>query len=654
MRKLTVLFLLLAGLVSHAQETMPDLTRAMVLDSRTGRYLATVPESLFDDGTVAAYAERDDVDFTFLPILSMQSEADDFGYEYSPGTATLLMPDGSDQAAMYAKVKWRGGTTNAEGKHKRNYHIKFLDQLAGLKQDRKFFGLRKDNSWLLDAAQVDFSRVRNRVATDLWNDFATKPYYADREPKALTGTRGQFIEVFLNGEYRGIYCMTEAMDRSQMKLRKYEEADPLLGIGSPVIHGQLWKSGGFENAMSWAPPTPFDNTSETWGSIEVKYPDIEDVNPTDWSTLYDAERFVADVKHSAGDLTPEETIATRQRFCEGISQYFDMPVLIDYYVFFTVLSAIDNDNGKNIYWACYDREEDRKLTLAVWDLDCTVGGYFSPGETAPVASVWPYRVATCSSNLFYSLDKFNADGFHDRMVERYRSLRTGVLSAESLKSRYTGYMDMLEKAGAYSRETARWSGDSDLGGKALDFAAERENICHWIDERLAFLDENIDATPECNYGKGVPVMEMDPEKVSYPENPYSEEPLQSSVSVNYDNGLTKSYSNSAVMVTHDAVADSYQLLLGVEVNLNKDGVNFSDTWQMYPEESGAIGSPVKVFVTGHYMGTYIMTTDSYISGISTMQAERPNSSPCYTLLGTRASDGYRGVVIQNGKKKVLR
>ena len=120
-----------------------------------------------------------------LPIIKLTG---DFGYDYQEGTVSIIYSDGSSDNNLSARIKWRGGTTNAEGKHKRNYKIKFSE-------DHSFFGMRNDNNWILDAGQADVFRLRNRIATELWNDFTTKPYYINQEPKALSGVRGQVVEV---------------------------------------------------------------------------------------------------------------------------------------------------------------------------------------------------------------------------------------------------------------------------------------------------------------------------------------------------------------------------------------------------------------------------------------------------------------------------
>ena len=59
-----------------------------------------------------------------LPIIKLTG---DFGYDYQEGSVSIIYPDGSSQNNLTARIKWRGGSTNVEGKHKRNYKIKFQE-----------------------------------------------------------------------------------------------------------------------------------------------------------------------------------------------------------------------------------------------------------------------------------------------------------------------------------------------------------------------------------------------------------------------------------------------------------------------------------------------------------------------------------------------
>ena len=404
--------------------------------------------------------------FTFLPLLVMEGT---FGYDYAQGNISLLSPDAAEPTNSFAKVKWRGGTTNTADKHKRNYKIKTLNE-KGKKQEISLLGMREDNNWIMDAGQIDLFRLRNRIATEIWNDFATKPYYASKEPKAKSGVTGKVVEVILNNEYRGIYSLTEAMDRKELKLKKYDDKNQ-------EFHGQLWKVSSWDKATFWDIDKDYDNTQETWHAFETKYPDIEDVSPTDYSPLYEAIDFVVN--------SNDET------FKKEVGDYFDIPVLIDYQLFQETLKPVDN-NGKNMYWGIYDVAKNKKLTLAIWDLDASVGQHWQCSTPLHPDRVFPNTDLGVKDgfNLYHRLSSLNVDNYNEKVANRYHELRKTYFSEENLISRYQGYYDMLVKSGAASREETKWSEDSDIGGYPLNFKSEIEYIKNWIINRLNYLDTN--------------------------------------------------------------------------------------------------------------------------------------------------------------------
>ena len=425
------------------------------------------------------------VTFTALPVVRVFGS---FGNSYSEGNIQVLEPNIGYAAEMLnMKAKWRGGITNGSGKHKRNYHVKLKDA-AGNKLEKKFFGLRNDNSWILESCQVDMSRVRNRVLTDLWNDYSTPPYYKDQEKKARTGTRGQFVELILNDEYRGIYCMTENMDRKQMQLKKIEEATD---DTEATAHGRLWKSKDWCYAVFMGPnrghyyPADFLTTpseySEMWDNYQVKYPDFEDYGyRTDWSTLYNAVDFVC---HS-----------TDEDFREHFAEYFDLPVVIDYYILMETILSTDN-HGKNMFFAVYDSQVDEKITFGVWDMDATCGqrwsdDYYHSTLMKPEQdyATYVYNNEHGDYNLFKRLRDTDADDFNMQVRLRYRDLRKNWLATDSILKRFSTYLDRFKLCGAAQREYNKWNGDSDIAGLSLNFDTEMEYLTDWFTRRMNYLD----------------------------------------------------------------------------------------------------------------------------------------------------------------------
>lgn len=401
--------------------------------------------------------------FTFLPIMSIDS---DIGYDAVDANVALMDPDGTTDKEMLAQVRWRGEYTNTEDRHKRNYSIKFVDE-NGEKQNRQLLGMRRDNHWKLDAGQVDLSRVRNRFATDLWLDMAREPYYYDLAPDALLGARGKMVEVFVGGIYMGIYSLMESVDRKQLQVSKYDE-------DTHQIHGMIWNAASWSKVAEFKKYVAYSNNSPNYSTFVVEYPDFEEVHPTCHQDLHNAVKFVANSDVSSYNAHAHE--------------YFDMPVLIDYAIFIQFLISVDN-GVNNIYWAIYDREVDKRLTLAAWDLDWSLGTNrdsldFRGGRAEPDHD---FKFSSKEFNMFKDPECI----YHSDMIERYWQLRSSWLSEKSLTDRLNAIVNPLVASGAVAREEERWSGDSDINGLPLDIVGEKEYILDWIHKRLTYLDRTL-------------------------------------------------------------------------------------------------------------------------------------------------------------------
>lgn len=441
-----------------------------------------------DYGTVfnlALYADDDlvaesQLTFTSLPIVEIKGN---FGTEYTEATIRVDDPNGAFGAdtLIRSRIKWRGATTR--NRKKKQYAVKLYD-VNGESTDVSFFGLRSDNNWILDGMVIDKARMRNRVVTDMWNDFAVKPYYFAKEPKALTGTRGRFVELMLNGEYVGIYCMTEKMDRKQMKLKKYDEEK---AGTAEAIRGQLYKASDWSYSVfmghysdnSYYPmtsPVSFNNNSETWDSYEVKYPDLGDGQPVDWRELYNAVDLVA----SASD----------RDFSAMVGTYFDIPTIIDYYILMDVILSADN-HGKNMYWGIYNRNKSVMMTPGLWDLDSTCGRRWDASAVTATHD-YTYYITYYEHgdfNLFRRLKACNVDNFNELIRYRYKELRQGALHTDSILARFYDYKELFDRSGAGTREEERWT-NTDIG--EINFDNEMEYLTTWFNTRMSMLDDSYD------------------------------------------------------------------------------------------------------------------------------------------------------------------
>ena len=339
------------------------------------------------------------------------------------------------------------------------------------KQNHRFFGLRNDNSWILDAGQVDFLRIRNRINSDLWLDMARKPWYADSIANVRNGSRGHMVEVLLNGAYVGIYNMCEPIDRKQLKIQRYDVDDK----NRVTIHGVLWKADSWTTTVNMS--NPMISTGVTsWDGFQIKYPDYSEIFAYHWRSLYNAVWFAnrADTNFALRD---------------SMSYYFDLPVMQDYYIFIVALQALDNECA-NIYYAVQDFRKNTRITMVPWDLDISLGQNYAPNVNIP-DMVSPERYPSGWISHVAMADMFEVKWYYNELLARYRELRQTYLNTDSLVNRFRTAIDELQQSGAAAREEARWSGDTDLAGKELNLSAEMDYVEDWIRRRMAYLDENV-------------------------------------------------------------------------------------------------------------------------------------------------------------------
>mgnify|MGYP000109709757 FL=1 len=433
--------------------------------------------------------------FTFLPIVELNCNSVN-SKAYTTGSLRVTDPAslGYD-SLMIAAFKYRGASSS--NYPKRSYAIKLRDE-NGNSVDRKLLGYRSDNNWILDAMYIDLACMRNRVATDLWNAFECKPYYADREKKVRTGTRGKFVEVILNGQWWGLYCMTEKMDRKQLKLKKFVPAAQST-TGENEVHGVLYKSNQWTYEVFMGHESNDDNDNkqviyphkkvsdyknilgqETWCEYEFKYPDYED-EAVEWRPLHDAANMVA-----TSFILNIDSVKSR----------FDYPMLRDYYLFIDLLLATDN-HGKNLFWYAYDTQgpEGDKLSLAPWDLDGTFGQDWDGviTNTKDVTLDFDTYIKNYEHGQFaiFDLIKSRSEWQQD-LKDRYAELRIkGVISGDGIANRFANYASLFEASLADQREQSMWSKayhsrHKDIQGGATYAESWIRRRVNWLDQKYGF------------------------------------------------------------------------------------------------------------------------------------------------------------------------
>lgn len=351
---------------------------------------------------------------------------------------------------MHAGFKVRG--TSSQQYDKKSYRVElWADATGTVMADTSFLGMRSDDDWNLEAMWAQPLRLRDKVANELWMEMYQLPYQ-ENEPEALPGIRMEYVDLYLNDNYMGVYALTERIDRKQLGLRKY----------NGNLRGLLFKGNG-PGAPTFDTLPDYDNSLDTWDNYEWVYPNESDTL-YDWSALYSFTNFVMNASDNV--------------FYSQYNTVFDVDNAIDYFLFINVLKAMDN-MGRNLFVARYKKSSE--FLYIPWDLDAILGLDVEGQQSGDAEGFM--------TNGFYRrlLDDCSDNGFVNRARDRYNNLRTTVLNRDHIMELVRAQYEALVENGAYDREHEAWP-DFSVDGSQLDYMSD------WLDARFEYLDAEINAS----------------------------------------------------------------------------------------------------------------------------------------------------------------
>jgi len=337
----------------------------------------------------------------------------------------------ADVVRFFCKYRIRGGT--ASGFDKKSFAVKLYNENED-ELDANIFGIREDNSWILDAMAIDRIRMRNRICFDVWNEMSQTPYETKYENR--NGTKGVFVEVFINGNYNGLYCMTDKIDRKLLGLKKTKiNEDGSVAVKGIMYKGINWKKG--YNLLSYEER---DTNMKTWNSWELQYPDDYPSIDT-WQPLMDLIDFCSD--STSDDI-----------FVKEYQNFFYTENLVDYAVFTMAMNV--GDNGyKNTFLSVVDITKGHRYMLSPWDMDMSLGGNYDGDYNENVSHVDRYD----KKAPFNRLNVRNIDGFKDFEVSKWIKYHNTLFSPQSISNRMDNYAKSFTSSGAWEREYTKWNGN---------------------------------------------------------------------------------------------------------------------------------------------------------------------------------------------------
>jgi len=399
--------------------------------------------------------------FTYLPLVDI-SVGSVNGTTYTKGSVRFVDSEGTEKdTTLTATFKIRGATSQRYDKKSLNVKLYEADGVTDL--DRNVFGLREDHTWILDAMAIDRIRMRNRICFDVWNEIDQLPY--DTKYEKRNGTAGRFVEVFMNGNYHGLYCFTDKINRKLLNLTKVK-IDTIEGNAEITQRGILYKG------VQWGDDVYLKNTSSavlptkaTFGNWELDYP--EDY-PT--QTAWEPLRNLINFNHTS-----------KQKFESEFDEHYFMPNLVNYVVEQFAFNLQDN-GMKNMFMSFKNIQKTNQCIFTVWDMDSSLGGYWNGNHNDIKADTTYATRVHLLSRLFSN----NFCQFRDRVRVRWNELKENTLSYENVVARLNNYKDLFLNSGAWQREVSRWEGNPVT---IENLENEVEYVADWYQRNMAYLDQ---------------------------------------------------------------------------------------------------------------------------------------------------------------------
>ena len=396
-----------------------------------------------------------------LPLVNVEVELDSVSFRYFvPGRFTLYeYKDGAVTPSTYnCLVRQRGKT--ALFLPKWSFAIKLVDD-EGEKLDANLLGLRTDNTWILDAMGIDHLRMRNRVCFDIWNEYSHTMW--DTKFGNRNGTVGTMVEVFINGNYAGIYHLSDKVNRQLLNLRKARVEDD----GRVTIKGLLYKGkgSGVSNALLDYEEDRTDTIK--WNTFELQYPDDYPSQKT-WQPLMNLIDF-----NSKTDL---------KYFSAHHNEWYYTDNLVDYFLLLVVF-GIDDMPYKNTFLSTPDINFEHRFMITPWDLDACLGR----NANGNAQHFMPLLSRLNAYGPFNRFIFYNIDHFKNRVATRWDELKDSTFAPANLERHIMAIAQRYVESGAWQREYELWK---DIPEEEDDRVVIPENIQEEVNFVMSWYNMN--------------------------------------------------------------------------------------------------------------------------------------------------------------------
>jgi hypothetical protein len=361
-------------------------------------------------------------------------------------------------------IKTRGNSTANHPKH--SFAVELKDG-AGAERNASVLGMPSESDWVFYACYNDKTCVRNALMYDLAR--VVYPRYA---------VRARYAEMFLDGQYHGLYMVVEKIKRD--KNRVVMAVPPPDTAAGDITGGYIFRREGPGKS-----PAARNWTSKARTLYTFHYPRYDAITSAQKAYLIDyVDRFEAMM--AGPDFAHPE---------RGYRAWIDVPTWIDWALLQEFSKNIDAYK-RSVYFVKQAKTDGDRLEMGPpWDFDLAfgLGGYEPIATPDGLAHVINGKLGPPENPPAFWPRIWTDPVFQEQARCRWRELRGGPLSDASVNAMVDRYLKYT--AAAEKRDHARWPV---IGVKLSpnfrtqpSYDDEVSYLRSFISTRLPWLDANL-------------------------------------------------------------------------------------------------------------------------------------------------------------------
>jgi len=337
---------------------------------------------------------------------------------------------------------------------KKPYGLTTLNNDNVTSNNVSILGMPKENDWVLNSIAFDPSLIRNYLSYDLSRSIGN---YA---------ARGEYCEVVINGDYKGLYIFMEKLkiDDERINILKMTKTDNTV---PDLTGGYLTKAdkttGG--DPVAWSMQSYSGSTSYLHDSPK----------PNEITTQQN--------NYIRNQFTLLQSAATAQNasITNGYPSIIDVPSFIDY----MLISELASNADSYQYSTYFHKDRNGKLRAGpVWDFDLTYGNdLFNWGYDRSHTNVWQFDNGDNTGSKFWR-DLYNNPTFQCYLTKRWKEL-----TATNMPLNYFVVAEKIEHLSkltseAMVRENNRWRTIPNQSGEITKMKEWIQSRINWLNARL--------------------------------------------------------------------------------------------------------------------------------------------------------------------------